>query len=126
VLQSLWRRSGVLGAGFRLFALLVGACALVLVTSVSLGLVSDTALNRAVSLGFYGFGAFLVVIGLFAGNRGPLRRVDEEGSMRRGRQLRRATREEQLETINLSVLVVTIGFVLLVIGIVIDDRYRLI
>jgi len=127
VLQSLWRRNGLSGAAFRLVALLVGACLLVVVTSVPLGLVAGSSLDRAVSLGFYGLGAFLVVIGLLAGNRGPFRRIeDDEHMMRRDRKLRRATRAEMVETINISVLMVTIGFALIVIGVAIDDRYRLI
>jgi len=127
VLQSLWRRNGLSGAALRLVALLAAACLLVVVTSVPLGLIAGSSLDRAVSLGFYGLGAFLVVLGLLGGNRGPFRRVGDEAPMtRRERSLRRATREEMLETINLSVLMVTIGFVLIVIGIAIDDRYRLI
>ena len=127
MLQSLWRRNGLSGAAFRLVALLAGACLLVVVTSVPLGLVAGSSLDRAVSLGFYGLGAFLVVLGLLAGNRGPFRRVeDDEHMMRRDRKLRRASRSEMVETINVSVLMVTIGFALIVIGVAIDDRYRLI
>jgi energy-converting hydrogenase Eha subunit E len=126
VLQSLWRRNGLSGAAVRLVALLAGACLLVLAASVPLGLAAGSSLDRAVSLGFYLLGAFLVVLGLLAGNRGPFRRVDEDVPTRRERKLRRATRDEMVETINVSVLMVTIGFVLIVIGVAIDDRYRLI
>jgi hypothetical protein len=127
VLQSLWRRNGLSGAALRLVALLAGASLFVVVTSIPLGLVAGSSLDRAVSLGFYGLGAFLVVLGLLAGNRGPYRRADHDtAAPRGGRKLRRASREEMLESINVSALLVTIGFVLIVIGVVIDDRYRLI
>ena len=116
---------GILGAATGFVACIAGACVLVAVTAVPLGLVSHTPLNRSISLGFYALGAFLAVLGLVAGNRGPFRRVDEETPVRLGRQLRRATLDELIETINLSVLMVVIGLVLFAIGVAIDDRYRL-
>lgn len=126
MLQSLWRRSGVAGAAIRLLGLIAGSSALVLVTAIPLGLVSHATLNRAISLGFYGLGAFLVVLGLVAGNRGPFRRVDDEAPFRFERKLRRATLDELLDTISFSAVMVVIGFVLVVIGVAIDDRYRLV
>lgn len=116
---------GILGAAIGFVACIAGACLLVVVTAVPLGLVSHTALDRSISLGFYVLGAFLAALGLVAGNRGPFRRVDEDAPVRFGRQLRRATLDELSETINLSVLMVVIGLVLLAIGVAIDDRYRL-
>ena len=116
---------GVPGAVIRLVGLLALACALVVVASVPIGLVSHTRLRRSISLGFYVLGAIVGVLGLIGGNRGPFRRVDEDTPVRVGRALRRATLDELLETINLSVLMVAIGLVLFAIGVAIDDRYRL-
>ena len=119
--------SGVTGAVLRIVALVVGASAIIVVTSVSLGLAAHASLNRAISLGFYGVGAFLVALGFVGGLRGPFRRADEDApAIGFGRSLRRATRDEQVETINLGVVMVVIGVVLCVIGMAIDDRYRLI
>ena len=124
--RNLWPRSGISGAAVRLVGLLGGASALVLVTSVPIGLLTHGSLNRAVSLGFYIFGAFLVVIGLAGGTRGPFRSAPEDhATVRLGRQLRRATLEELNETINTAAVVVVIGVVLLVIGVAIDGRYTL-
>lgn len=116
---------GVLGAGIGFVACIAGASVLVAVTAVPLGLISHTALSRSVSLGFYALGGLVAVLGLVAGNRGPFRRVDEDAPVRLERQLRRASLDELIETINLSVLMVVIGLVLFAIGVAIDDRYRL-
>ncbi|HXE81382.1 MAG TPA: hypothetical protein VNK41_11555 [Vicinamibacterales bacterium] len=116
---------GIAGGLIRFLALIAGACLLVGVTAVPLGLATGTALQRSVSLGFYILGGFVGVLGLLAGNRGPFRRVDEDAPLSFGRRLRRATLDELLETINLSVVMVAIGIVLLAIGVAIDDRYRL-
>lgn len=116
---------GVPGAIVRFAAMVAGASLLVLVTSVPLGLVTGTALDRSISLGFYVVGAFVGVLGLLAGNRGPFRRLDEEAPVSFGRRLRRATFDELVETINLSVVMVALGVVLLALGVAIDDRYRL-
>ena len=126
MLQSLWRRNGILGAAFRLIALIAGASALIVVVSIPLGLVSHSTLSRSISLGFYGAGAFLVVLGLAAGSRGPFRRVSEDPVFRVERKLRRATLEEMVDTINVSTIMVFVGFVLIVVGVAIDDRYRLV
>ena len=124
--RSAWP-SGIRGAILRLFLLLVGASALVLFVAVPLGLAAHTSLNRAISLGFYGVGGFLTALGLLAGNRGPFRRADEEApTLSLDRNLRRATLDELLESINVSVVMVTIGLVLCAIGVAIDDRYSLI
>jgi hypothetical protein len=125
VRRSAWP-SGVTGAVLRILVLMAGASALVVVVSVPLGLVAHTSLNRALALGFYAVGVFLVALGLLAGNRGPFRHADEDAPMVAvGRSLRRATIDELVETINLSFVMVVIGVVLCAIGVAIDDRYRL-
>jgi hypothetical protein len=120
-------RSAVwLAAGRRFLGLLAGASAVVLLVSVALGLLLGSSLNRAVSLGFYLAGASLVFGGFFFGNRGPVRVTSEERGVRLGRELRSATPEEMHEAINMSAVLVVLGFVLLALGAAVDTRYQLI
>jgi hypothetical protein len=125
VQQSRWRLSDFGAAALRLVALIAGASVVIAGASALVALALHSSLNRAVSLGFYGVGALVAMLGLLGGNRGPYRRVGDETPLTVGRQLRRATIDELLEAINLSVLMVAIGMALLAIGIAIDDRYRL-
>lgn len=80
--------------------------------------------DRTISLGFYAVGGFLLLGGFFLGNRGPYRRVSHEGD-RVGRGLRRATADDMRETVNMSVLLSVLGFLLLVLGVIIDSRFEL-
>ncbi len=116
---------GLTGAALRFVGLVVGASSAVLVVTIPLGLASGATLNRSISLGFYVLGALLGLLGLLAGNRGPFRRSDEHKPLAFRRQLRTATSDERLETINVSVLMVVLGLLLLAIGVAIDDRYPL-
>ena len=50
-----------------------GATAAILVVTVPIGLLSSAGLDRAVSLGFYGLGVLLVILGFLGGSRGPFR-----------------------------------------------------
>jgi hypothetical protein len=91
-----------------------------------LGLAAGTSANRAVSLGFYLVGSFLLVAGFFVGNRGPARLKGESDELPTGlRRVRWASRDERVETLNESAIFVTIGFVLIVIGLVVDARIQL-
>ncbi len=124
--RNLWRPSGIAGAAARLLGLLAAASALVLVIAVPLGLLTSAGVNRAVSLGFYILGAFLVVIGFAGGSRGPFRSANEEPTtIRVGRTLRRATLDELNEAISVAAIVVVIGLALLFLGVAIDSRYKL-
>ena len=115
------------GAAARLLGLLAAASLLVLVMAVPIGLLTHTGLDRAVSFGFYVVGAFLVVIGVAGGSRGPFRSVreDDHTTIHVGRTLRRATLDELNEAISVGAVVVAIGLVLLAIGVAIDNRYTL-
>ena len=114
---------------------MVLSSAVTVVGSVALGLLAGASLDRAISLGFYGLGCFLMVSGFFVGNRGPARLKSEEpsagpvlpgfGSMG-GRRLRWATAEEQRETISHSGVFIALGFILVVIGVLVDSRHSLI
>jgi hypothetical protein len=117
----------VLRAALRRFLkLLVGAAGITAVLSVVLGLVFGASLGRAVAVGFYLAGSFLIVIGFFFGNRGPARQKGEGGSLLFGsRYLRWATPEEREDTLASSAVFVVLGFTLIVIGVLADTRHSL-
>ena len=113
----------------RRFGLMLGAVVgVTAVVAALLGLLIGTSLDRAVSLGFYAVGSFLVIIGFFIGNRGPIRAKGEDTALLGLFPLRRrwAEPEEHAGTINDSAVLVALGFVLIVLGIAVDTRYDLI
>jgi hypothetical protein len=125
----------MLAALRRLVLLLLLCSAVTVAVSALLGLLAGASLDRSISLGFYAVGCFLMVAGFFVGNRGPARLKSEEpaagpvvpgfGSMG-GRRLRWATAEEQRETISHSGVFIALGFILVVIGVLVDSRHSLI
>lgn len=120
-------------ASLRRLALLVLVSAAVTAgASVLLGALLGASLNRALSLGFYSIGCVLMLGGFFTGNRGPTRvESDMSGSpispfaLFGARKIRWATRVEQEETINYSAVIVSLGFILLMIGVLVDTRQSL-
>jgi hypothetical protein len=113
----------------RRFGLMLGAVVgITAVVASLLGLVVGASLDRAVSLGFYAVGSFLVIIGFFIGNRGPIRAKGEDTALLGLFPMRRrwAEPDEHEATINDSALLVVLGFVLIVLGIAVDTRYDLI
>jgi hypothetical protein len=114
-------------AARRYFMLLAGIAAATTVVSLAIGAAVGASLNRSISLGFYVIGSFVLVGGFFIGNRGPARLEGEEhGGLLGPRRVRWATREERILTLNESAIFVSIGFLLLLIGVLIDDRVRLV
>lgn len=122
----MWR-----AAGGRLLKLLLLASAIVCVPAGLIALLGGVSLSRAVSVGFYVLGSFLLISGFFVGNRGPVRHKDASasatplGMMLGQRDVRWATPEERVETINMSAVFVVLGVVLILIGAAADTRYRL-
>ena len=123
----------VLAAVRRLVLLALGTVVLTGALSLLFGLLAGGSLNRALVLGFYLMGCFLLVCGFFVGNRGPTRVKSESpgpvvvpfmgiGS----RRLRWASLREQNETINNSAIFICLGIVLVVLGIVLDTRQSLV
>jgi hypothetical protein len=116
-------------AARRLGALLAIAAAVTLMLSLLLGLALGSSVSRSVSLGFYCVGSAILILGFFAGNRGPARTKGEGGGgfllPLPGRMLRWASPIEQQESISLSAIFVTVGFVLIVLGVLADSRYEL-
>jgi hypothetical protein len=116
------------GAARRFGLMLGGVAGVTALVAAVLGLVVGSSLSRAVSLGFYAVGSFLVIIGFFVGNRGPIRAKGEDAALFGLFPLRRrwAEADEHAATINDSALLVVLGFVLIVLGIAVDTRYDLI
>jgi len=97
------------------------------VIALLIGVPAGASLSRALSLGWYAVGCVLLISGFFVGNRGPARPQGEGWalfSMRRW--VRWATPDEQRESISLSALLVILGFVLIVLGAIVDTRYSVI
>ena len=119
-------------AALRRLALLV----LVLVggtaaASLLFGALLGASLERALVLGFYVMGCVLMLGGFFTGNRGPARvESDAMGPMSPfapfgPRKMRWASLSELEETINYSAVITGLGFVLVLIGVLVDARHSL-
>jgi hypothetical protein len=121
----------LLAALRRLAALIVLGSAATAVISLPVGLLLGSSPLRSMTVGFYLAGCFLMVIGFFAGNRGPARVKSEAPGPAllpftfSGRRLRWATQGEQHETINNSAIFVALGLILVVIGLLIDPNHTL-
>jgi hypothetical protein len=115
----------LVAAARRFLVLLGGISAVVVAAGLVLAALGATSPNRAISLGFYGVGAFLLLGGFLFGNRGPYR-ADSAAGERFGRSLRRATPDDVRETVNMAVLLSVLGFLLLALGVIIDSRFELV
>jgi hypothetical protein len=119
-------------AGLRRFAVLAVAMLLIVVVlGLAYDLLAEVSLRRALSVTGYAVGALFVIMGLFHGIRPPLRVDDEEGSptmfgvlLTRGK-VRTATPEERDEALGSSVLLVSLGAVLIVFGAILDPVHRI-
>jgi hypothetical protein len=107
----------------RFLRLLGGVAVATAIGSLLIGALSRTAAQRSVSVGFYGVGAFLVLVGLAHFTRG-LTRASGELPLRRT-ELRWATPEEHGESLVSSALFVVLGVALLILGTFFDRRYPL-
>lgn len=112
----------------RLAGLFLLALALTIVGALVFGIAAGADTARALSVGFYLTGSFLLVAGFFVGNRGPVRFRRESGAplFWGSRFVRWASPAEREENINLSAIFVVLGFVLILIGVVADNRYDLV
>ena len=124
-------------AALRRFTLLLaGVAAATSAGSLVLGLLLGSTVSRSVSVGLYLVGSFLLVAGFFVGNRGParLRGAEDEGGAVGGmfgigvgrRRLRWATIEEREEALSNSAVFVVLGLALILLGVLVDTRVRLV
>jgi hypothetical protein len=118
----------------RLAFVLLLALGVTIVLSLLLGLLVGASVNRSLTLGFYLGGSFLLIVGFFVGNRGPARvkggddTVGPIGLPIPGsgtRRLRWATLGEQNETINNSAVFISLGLILVALGVAFDTRHSL-
>ena len=121
--------STLLAALRRLVLVVLGASALTAFASVLVGLLIGASLDRALTLGFYLVGCFLLVTAFFVGNRGPAR-VKSETAEGGGmfpyfgtRHMRWETLNEQEDALNSSGVFVILGFALVIIGALIDSHH---
>ena len=113
-------------AALRRFLILVGAVVgSTFLISTVVGLALGASFDRAISIGFYLVGSFLLVIAFFVGNRGPVRPKGTGPSLFGARFMRWATPLEREESMNESALYFAVGFLLIVLGVAADTRYRL-
>ena len=110
-------------------------------TAVGLGavaalfaLASGASLERALSVTYYLVGSFLIVLGFFAGNRGPLRtRISDEEEPISGmfgtglavRGARRATQGEYQDALATAAIFLSVGAWLILLGVVADASVEL-
>lgn len=105
-------------------AVIVGVTA---ACSLLFGLLLGAELHRSVAVGRYLAGCALLLGGFFVGNRGPFRVANEEGmvGLRVPRGVRVASGDEQLDSFNMTGLLVVAGILLLALGAAVDSNARL-
>ena len=106
----------------------LGVAAATALVAAGVGALAGSAIDRSVSLGLYIIGSLLLVGGFFMGNRGPFRPRSDEPThlpLFGPRRVRRATPAEREEAINTSAVFVSVGFVLILLGIAADSRFDL-
>jgi hypothetical protein len=106
----------------RFVVLLAGIAGVTGVLSLLAGFVGGGSVERAVAVGFYLVGSFMLIAGFFIGNRGPVRPKGQGPTLFGSRIMRWATPLEREESLNESALFVALGFVLIVIGVAVDSR----
>jgi len=110
----------------RLLRLLIGVAGATAVVSLAFGLLLGASALRALSIGFYLAGSFLIVAGFFLGNRGPVRMKGDAMPLPFApRRVRWATPEEREEALGSSAVFVVLGFIIILIGVFADTRHRL-
>ena len=102
--------------------LLAGIAGITAVLSLLGGLLGGSSPDRAVAVGFYLVGSFMLIAGFFIGNRGPVRPKGTGPMVFGSRIMRWATPLEREESLNESALFVALGFVLIIIGVAVDSR----
>lgn len=120
-------------AAARRIVLLFGIATIgVAAVSGAIGLALGSSAARSASTGLYLVGCFLVVLGVFAGVRGPLRPAGDDedreaiggllgiGIFSKG--VRRATTDERADARATAWLFLVMGVVMILVGIALDPR----
>ena len=125
-----------MGAAARRIVLLFGLATIAIAAvSALIGLAFGGPATRSASTGLYLVGCFLIVLGVFAGVRGPLRPAgDAEDVEPMGALLgvgifskgsRHATTDERGDARSTAWLFLALGLVMVVVGIAVDPRTSL-
>ncbi len=92
----------------------------VVVVFAGIAVLTGSSVQRGLSLGFYAVGSFLTVVGFALGTRNAFRSAES-------RNVHGQDRFADLwETTEAAALLITMGLVLLVVGVAVDERVRLI
>ncbi len=122
----------MLVAAARRFLIIVGGTVgAVALFSLVVGALLGASANRSISVGLYASGSVAMLVGFFFGLRGPMRPVEHGPSLFSipifgGTPARRASPDEQRQTVSTSALYVVVGMILLVVAVAVDSRYRLV
>jgi hypothetical protein len=118
----------LLDAARRFGIMLGGIGAATVVASLGIGALAGYSLARSIAIGLYIVGSLLLIGGFFMGNRGPLRSTSSDGTSFGPfgpRGIRTATVDERHDAINSSALLVTLGLVLVLLGLASDPAHSL-
>ncbi len=120
-----------LAAGRRFLALVAVIGGVTILGSLALGALSGASVRRALALGCYLAGSFLLLAGFFLGTKGVLRAESDPVKSRPlgfvgVRRVRTASPQEQRESIGISMLVGTLGVILLLAGVAADSENELV
>jgi uncharacterized membrane protein HdeD (DUF308 family) len=128
--------ASLLAPARRFGGLLGTLVAIVAAISVLGGLALGSSLERSLATGFYIVGSFLLLFGVFAGIRGPVRpKEDPEGGDAVGgmfgvgvfsRGIRTATSDERRDSRSTTWLFFALGACLIVLGVLVDSRASLV
>lgn len=119
-------------AARRIVGLVAVVAGLTAAVSLAVGALLGSALDRSLATGFYVVGCFLIVLGFFAGLRGPLRpRMSDDGDERdavgglfgigiSARGVRKATQHERADALATAWLFLALGVALIALGVLVD------
>ena len=121
----------LLTAARRFLALLAVVGSVTVLGSLTLGALAGAPQRRALALGCYLVGSFLLLAAFFLGTKGVLRAESDPVKSRplgfmAARRVRPASPAEQRESIGISTLIGTLGVVLLLVGIAADSENELV
>jgi hypothetical protein len=119
----------------RLLVLLVGSAVALGAVAALVAVLVGADVGRGVALAYYIVGAFLLVLGFFAGVRGPLRpRAVDESNAVTGifgvgvsmRGARKATTDERQDSVATAGLFITTALWLILLGVVVDGSVSIV
>jgi hypothetical protein len=117
----------VIDAARRIAPIYGGIVVATVLVSALIGLAAGADVLHAVAVGLYIVGAVLLLGCFVTGVRGPMRGVSRSGEtvpLAGARGVRRATLTKRSEATQISVLLFILGFVLIVLGALLDPAHK--